>query len=1169
MSTLSQQNDVSSFHGGDLDEEAPAIRATSRFGDEEDVEQLVDIKGKEVMMGTLVVSDVSASRSPHSHSNNEGVGGGTANHLPSILLKNDHHSQRSSRGRSPSVETERIASTSTRFRSGYLEDHPFEHHAGDALDHSSHIEVELDDDDHGPEDPHRALQVSPYDDYSNNDVGVENGRRRRRPRSCLVSMRLGVFLVVAVVIGTAGFTHLATLAPNSAPIEEQGVLTYRTTLAGAAETILTKILNELSMVVQIAGISYMSPRVGYNITQDPSADPTWDIGLHKWFLGEAELHPERRFCYIDAGSFSWTCQHLRDSSGSVRRVVGNRSSLVGYTYTRNITGGSLPLRYINSGPIDMPVNPTDVALQFLATGTSLFFMTPFLDFTGYVSYAYAITVVTPQGFQGILMEYITVEDFITPTSLVYARITTSCDVGPCSATFDNGGGLVTTTVPISTVYVSNTTPGAVCLTSPWTGFSRCRHSRHTLSTIWPQLPAVISDRPDILTSEWVSFQFKYQGEHYLSTSGIANLSYQSWLSVVITPADPIFGAFFTSRNKIIIVVVAACVASCALALLFIQLALSRMTTTLDDMTSALALRSRTQTKGEFTSRREGRTHLIGLSEIQAIDDAIVALDGYLDNLGAMLPSAVLAAMRWHVAKLRRDQRRANRQKWGSFACLFSSAPVDDNSNSEASEYEQSSGEPQENVPLADDISQNDNSFDEEAFLIAAMRIGTLSNTVGKLADAPNDSLSGSGPAPSSSMSATQSNTSGIVVAKQPLPPLQQLQVAQQLALRNNRDSELSTKALPAETPHEAAPHSSLPMDLEFATEPELSGDMCPEGSGAVGAIEVPSGILQPSKFQSVVFRRKGIFASVSLSAVECDSAEDFQQLLSNIMRLNWSYKGEFEGFSFKHFLFSFGCYEDIKDPEVCACSCALNMLRGFQQWCHTSEGRIRGKISVAIDAGRYEDVTLVACANTVRPIRNKIITTAARYSVERLNVLCDILNEPLVVTEEVKKNLKLVTSVIDNVRFAPTCMPRLSRRGDVRLYRVEMKSALAPTPPVTLQFLKNDFHEIFKQMMVGNFIDAHRSILLGHQRCMVLNYSAASRRFLHYCSIMMACGKGRPGTPARNGIAGRQRVGTIYYRGEMQEWNLQASEVEHYRCVWIEADGATARQHFGAVLMTE
>jgi hypothetical protein len=317
MSTLSQQNDVSSFHGEDVGEnDAPHAAHTTTSGgcgvDGEDYngeDHIVQSKDREVMMHTLA-SDV--SRSPNSRSNNEAFG--TANNAPSILLKGDH-SQRSSRG--PSVDTERIAEST--FPSGYLEEQIGQRVGShDTLDHhDAPIELEMEEY-HGPDDHSRALQVSPN---GNQDKYSNGGGGQRRPSSCLVSLRLGVFILVAAVIGTAGFTHLATLAPNSSPIEHQGVLTYRTTLAGAGETILTKILNELSMVVQIAGIAYFSPRVGYNITEDPSTDPTWDIGLHKWFLGEANLHPERRFCYIDAGSWAWSCQHLRSSLAV--RVVGN------------------------------------------------------------------------------------------------------------------------------------------------------------------------------------------------------------------------------------------------------------------------------------------------------------------------------------------------------------------------------------------------------------------------------------------------------------------------------------------------------------------------------------------------------------------------------------------------------------------------------------------------------------------------------------------------------------------------------------------------------------------------------------------------------------------------------------------------------------------------------
>lgn len=968
---------------------------------------------------------------------------------------------------------------------------------------------------------------------------AEAASSRSRPSFFTIRLPIGILVVVAIVVAGSGFPHLAVMHKyNANPMESRGVETYRTALAGEGTAVLQRFYNNLAMFVSMGFLMYVTnfERQPYGVLEPPSS-ASWDLGLHKWFLSESAMHPERRFYYVDFGSGSWTGQTL--STPAPERVVGSMfSPYGGFTYTRNLTPSALPLRYGSNADGYVPhiYSPMDVATDFLMLQKNVSLINPFIDFEGNFSFGFAMVLfdTNQMRLQGVFMVLVPLEYYIEPPH--YTDVIATCDTGICSATFSLGvrsPGLLGTTVPaVASIYVPTGTANAACSTHN-SIYTRCRHSVLTVSEIWPQLGTVLRERPDVLSGDWLSFPFDHNGEKFLSTSAIISVDEDVVLTIVIAPADNIVGTFYRTRQLIINIVVGSCSGSWLLALVVSFLVIRRITVALDDMTSALALRHRKDDKSEFELRRANRQYamcVIEGSEAQDLDVAIRSLYNYLETIAALLPPVVISSLRSSVATRQQALRRDSKWWYRCWSCLRQQRVHhgDAIDTSEIDDDEEDSLSPNHSFGSGEQAMEQD--------LIHAMRVASVG---GQARD-------------------VQTNIPHASHRSQP-------------GFGTHRQQ----RELPGDDCDVIVLHetSVAPQEADYAfvvndsITSQLLGTLSDPEDVVVPPCRQSEGILlSESRMNAKAARRRGVFSSVALRKASFSSLKVFDKFLCDFMEATWFHNGDVEVVRADRLVCSFGCYGDSnpdgQDFEASACTAALQTLKLFATY--ISRGEASGSINVALDAGRFEDGTFTYQTSSGAPARYRIVKTSAFYSAQVLNGLSEVYGEPLIVTHEVRKNLKKVASTaLDCIRFSPTRLPRLSRMGAVLIYKLELRST--STPLNVLRIIKIVLSDALTLMCRGEYARALEMLQSSEG---VMRYSQTAQRFATSCESMIRDGKGVKSAAAARSYAQRRRQ-LHYYRGEVLDWEVHAAEAAIYQARLADAGAATERQHFGEHIVLE
>lgn len=512
-----------------------------------------------------------------------------------------------------------------------------------------------------PSDISHQRELRRYDDTVGDTDALPDVTR---PRCCTIPVCIGSTALCVFLVAASGLLQLAVGIQYHPMIVEEGRLSYHNAVGMEGQAALGTALNQIFAAVRLF------QRLYSNATRFPSlsaavvaSDEGWDKMWQQAFVAEHACHKnyERKFAYLDWTTRHWTGEGFTDNerADAHLRYAGSAGSRTLQRYTRNLSS-TRELKWTSNGTTTFLFPPELLFQRFIDMGAAYAYVPPTIDPTGGMVYGLAVFVFTktfPLQARGVLFEWIP----IVNSQLVSM---TSNKIGHLSGTsilVDGQGGVLVSTHPLLTgdqVFCDMSTPGAVCSSVTYQGqvFSRCRHSRLTVGNVWPELASALGRLGSNLSTPMseTSFTFEHNRETFIASftafeSG--NFGREVWWTAVVTPEQPIYGAYFRNRISVIKLICWICVgiASVTLALTF---GLTYpILSVLDELTATLAMRRSRYTSYEKHEQKEA-CPVLALSEVEDIRAAVECLSYHLDSIAAVLPPSALASIRSQRRELR-------------------------------------------------------------------------------------------------------------------------------------------------------------------------------------------------------------------------------------------------------------------------------------------------------------------------------------------------------------------------------------------------------------------------------------------------------------------------------------------------------------------------------------
>ncbi|CUG27328.1 transmembrane protein, putative [Bodo saltans] len=503
-------------------------------------------------------------------------------------------------------------------------------------------------------------------------------REVRRSQHCItVPLWLGCAVLCTVLVGIVGFSPFLAGQHNNDVVLNSARTTYNMVFAINGQTVYDKYANEAYTVIlaYFRAMMYQSR----TMTAMNFSDPMWDRDWQLFFSGVAALNPERYYYYMDLATGSFTGQYVRGADKL--RIIGNVNDV---NFTGYLPNKDPPLRYWDTGQnVTLEFPPIILFNNFFATGEAYYIYQTFMASDGELVYGIATyiysSLTTPATTipVGAFYELIPIAKMIDLSLSTQAQNT----VGTQSVILDYLGGLIDTTAPeITDIYLPAGTPGAVCLSVAFNhkNISKCRHSMATMRPLWPLMFAAytaITSHVDgvvqgpISTASYTNFEF--EGNEFLVSASSplqSNTIGAGWWTAAITSTDPVYGRYISSRERIVLIIVAV-VASLAVVVLFLTYVLMLpLGSLVEDMIGALLLKTQSDRYDAKSmvqvphKEHESMTlitsattvtcgsRLFQVSELGEVEVAIAQLHHLLADVAKMLPPPVISRIRATLAE---------------------------------------------------------------------------------------------------------------------------------------------------------------------------------------------------------------------------------------------------------------------------------------------------------------------------------------------------------------------------------------------------------------------------------------------------------------------------------------------------------------------------------------
>ncbi|CUF63471.1 transmembrane protein, putative [Bodo saltans] len=939
-----------------------------------------------------------------------------------------------------------------------------------------------------------------------------------------VPLWLGCAVLCTILVGIVGFSPFLAGQTNNNYIIDAARTTYNMVFVINGQIVYDKYLNEAYTV--ILGYYRAMTFQTKTMTAANFSDPMWDRDWQLFFTGVAALHPERYYYYMDLATGSFTGQYVRGADKL--RIIGNVNDV---NFTGYLPNKDPPFGYTMTDNVTLEFPPIFLFNNFFATGEAYHIYQTFMASDGQLVYGIATYIYSSLTIPADTIPVGAFYELIPISKMVDLSLSsaTSATADTQSIILDYLGGLAAATVPqLADIYLPVGTPGAVCVTVEYNlrNISRCRHSVATMKPLWPLMFAAydaVTKHPEGVVEGPISLttysSFTFEGNEYLVSAQFPLQTNGGWWTGAVTPIYPVYGAYISSRQRILIIISAVVAGLAVVVLLLTYILMVPLGALVEEMIAALKL----QTQGDryvkaaalatdvtaaggmpsATALVCGSRHF-QVSELGEVEVAIAQLHRLLADVAKMLPPPVISRIRATLAERSGGAAvDAGDVKTGSD--VVSSEDQSDGDLSTASSCGSSINHTRRPMQLSR-ATAADNVAQMMQWVDSKYEINDAPATMPTLENSVDD--------------------------------------------RINVTAEYADEALPIEV-----------VALESRAQRQLR--MSHNNSAvALAQMEVAStamgSILMNPTVSLRAARRRGYFMAVSLAELKCDPSQ-FASIIAPLTSAVWRHGGEVELIERCLLLATFGCYEAMDDAADRAVLCATEITDGHAaprddpHPASLRDSAIRLRCSVAIDCGWFESSPFLCVLPSGLAMRRQVVSSVARDVAVKLAPLAAVLNERLFLTADVLRFVDpetlrgRVPVVADHLKFDARTWSRMSRRGSVFVFVIPMvasgdgsnRALPAAQPFLAAELRKNDA----------------RSIAEGFQLMVNARYSEAEFHFKR--SMEQSASKQRNRTLLRllavsSAIATAQRAvpGVLmapYYRGECPLFETTIEEQVAYR----------------------